>query len=413
MSTKKDERNSTGQTLLYCLIFFAVTFLIYYLTKETSNPYNNFILLADALLNGRLYLIQDYEWMELVHVGSKHYVVPPPLPAILSIPAVAIRGISTNQATISIFFGALNVSLAYLVAKKITQNVQVQIWTTIMFAFGTIHWWVASSGGVWTFSQTVSVSFLFIAILLTLYRKHPLLISLSLGAAYWSRLTTILSLPFFLIYTYDRWYMNLYSRNVFRKLNLQFLFFLGSGIALFIILNALYNYARFGTPFDVSYYLIPDIFEEPWYQKGIFDISYIPRHLKIIFFKLPVILETYPYIIPNWHGLAIWITTPAFIYAFRAGIRNKLSLGCWISIILILLVNFSHGTWGFVQFGYRFAVDFYPFLFLLTIIGIGDKVKWHHKLLIGIGIVVNLWGVLVIQKYGWVTLHDMAEQFTF
>ena len=413
MAAKDYESNSNKQTIFICLALFVITFVIYFLTKEDHNPYNSFILLAEAFLNGNFYLIEDAPWLELVHVGEKHYVVPPPMPAILSLPAVAIWGLSTNQMLISIFFGSINVSLAYLVAKKLTLNKKVRVWTTIMFGFGSIHWWVAISGSVWTFSQTVSVTFLLIAILLTLYKQHPLLISLSIGASYWSRLTTILSLPFFLIYTYDRWYNKLNTRSLLKTINIRFLFFLGSGIAVFIILNAFYNFARFGTPFDISYYLIPDIFEEPWYQKGIFDITYIPRHINIIFLKFPVLLEEYPYIIPSWNGLAIWITTPAFIYAFRAGIKNKLSLGCWLSIILIALVNFSHGTWGFAQFGYRFAVDFYPFLFLLTVRGIGDEIKWHHKLLILVGIFVNLWGVLMVQEFGWGTLNELAIGTTF
>lgn len=391
---------SKKKTIFTCLILFSVTYLIYFLTKESdSTPYNNFIRLADAFLNGRLYLIQDATWIELVHIDDRHYVVPPPLPAILSLPFVAIWGITTNQTLISILFGSINVSLAYLVARKLTQNTRVQIWSTVMFGFGTIHWWVASSGGVWVFSQTVSVTFLFIGILLTLHKSHPLLISLSLGASYWSRLTTVLSLPFFLIYTYDRWYSAENIKTIFNRINIKFLFYLGFGIAFFIGLNALYNYGRFGSPFDVSYYLIPDIFEEKWYQKGIFDISYIPRHLKVFFIGLPKIIDEFPYIVPTWNGLAIWITTPAFIYAFKSNIKNKLAIGCWVSIVLIAFVNFLHGTWGFSQFGYRFAVDFYPFLFILTVLGIGDKIRWHHMTLIIIGIIVNLWGVLTIARF--------------
>lgn len=404
---------SKKKTLIVSLVIFSITYIVYFLTREThSTDYNNFIRLADAFLNGRLYLIQDAPWIELVHIDDRHYVVPPPLPAILSMPFVVIWGLSTNQTLISILFGSVNVSLAYLIARKLTQDKSVQIWSTIMFGFGTIHWWVASSGGVWVFSQTLSVTFLFIGILLAFYQYHSLLIGLSVGASYWSRLTTVLSLPFFLIYTYDRWYTG-NVKNLIRRVNIRFLFFLGLGIAVFIGLNALYNYTRFGTIFDTSYYLIPDIFEEPWYQKGIFDISYIPRHLNIIFLKLPDFANQFPYIIPNSNGLAIWITTPAFIYAFRAGIKNKLALGCWISIILIALVNFAHGTWGFTQFGYRFAVDFYPFLFLLTVKGIGDKIKWHHIVLIIIGIIVNAWGVLTIKLFGWAKLYELLHNTTF
>lgn len=388
---------STKQTLLSCLVIFSITYLLYFLTKESdSTPYNNFVLLANAILKGRLYLNQDIPWLELVNIGNKYYVVPPPMPAILITPVVAIWGLASNQTLISIFFGSVNVSLAYLVARTVSQNSKVQILSTAMFGFGSIHWWVSSTGGVWTISQTISVTFLFIAILLTFYNRHPLLISLSIGASYWSRLTTVLSLPFFLIYTYNRWLKTGSLKNMIGILNFSYLFSLAIGIAIFIVLNALYNYSRFGTPFDVSYYLIPGILEEQWYREGIFDITYIPRHLKIIFLGLPKIIDGFPYILPSYHGLAIWITTPAFIYAFKADIRNKMTWGCWVSIILIALVNFSHGTWGFVQFGYRFAVDFYPFLFILTVMGIGDNIKWHHILLITVGILVNLWGVLTM-----------------
>jgi hypothetical protein len=47
-------------------------------------------------------------------------------------------------------------------------------------------------------------------------------------------------------------------------------------------------------------------------------------------------------------------------------------------------------------------MDFYPFLFLLTVKGIGDEIRWDHKVLIVAGILINLWGVLWINKFGWV-----------
>ncbi len=137
------------------------------------------------------------------------------------------------------------------------------------------------------------------------------------------------------------------------------------------------------------------------------------RHLGIIFLKLPNYVGEFPYLVPNWNGLAIWITTPAFIYAFRAGIKNKLALGCWVSILVIALVNFAHGTWGFTQFGYRFAVDFYPFLFLLTVKGIGDEMRWHHRVLILFGILVNLWGVVLIKIYSWPEIIKLLPSATF
>lgn len=200
----------------------------------------------------------------------------------------------------------------------------------------------------------------------------------------------------------DEWYKRNGANNILKRIKIKPLFFLGLGVGIFVVLNALYNIVRFNTPFDASYYLMAGIFDEPHYQEGYFNISYIPRHLKVIFAGMPRFIKEVPYITPSWNGMAIWLTTPAFIYAFFAGIKNRLAIGCWITIILIAFVDFCHGTWGFAQFGYRYAVDFYPFLFLLTIKGIGDAIKWHHKILIILGIIVNLWGVLWIHKFGWV-----------
>jgi len=354
------------------------------------------------MLHGRLYLTRDVPWLEIVPFQGKYYIVPPPFPAILMLPVVAIFGISTDQTLISVFFGSLNVSLAYLAARAVSKNGSVQLWTTAMFGFGTIHWWVATAGGVWTISQTISVTFLFLAILLTLYKRRIFYTGAALGASYWTRLPTVLSLPFFIVMYSDEWLRTSGDRNLLKRINLRPLLWLGLGVGIFILLNASYNMLRFGTPFDISYYLIPGVLDEPWYREGIFDVTYIPRHLKVMFGNFPKFIDEYPYVIPSLDGLAIWITTPAFVYAFFAGIRNKIALGCWISIILIAFVNFCHGTWGFAQFGYRFAMDFYPFLFLLTVKGIGEDIKWHHKVLIAAGILVNLWGVLWINRFGWV-----------
>ena len=100
--------------------------------------------------------------------------------------------------------------------------------------------------------------------------------------------------------------------------------------------------------------------------------------------------------------------------AIAAGLRyrDKLVIACWSAIIPVALLLFSFAATGWAQFGYRYGLDFYPFLFLLTIRGIGEEVKWHHKLLIVVSVAINLWGVLWIYQFDprqfldlrWVTI---------
>lgn len=122
-----------------------------------------------------------------------------------------------------------------------------------------------------------------------------------------------------------------------------------------------------------------------------------------MFLELPRFVDRPPYLTPSWTGLAIWITTPAMVLAAGAPRRRLETWACWARILPVALANAMHGTWGFAQFGYRFALDYYPFLFLLVAAAVGNRVRPWHVALIAAGVAVNLWGVLWINVFGWVT----------
>jgi preprotein translocase subunit SecG len=215
-------------TAIAFFLFFAISFVIYYVTSEGGpTPYNNFVRLADAFLHGRLYLLEDITWLELAEYNGKYYIIPPPMPAILILPFVAIFGLSFNQALASIFLGSLNVSIAFLIAKEITINRSVQIWTTVMFGFGTIHWWLAATGWVWFISQVTSATFLLLAIYVTFKGKQAFLSGFFLGASYLSRITTILSLPFFIVMFFNKWFNDSKRSSFISRLNFRPLIYLG------------------------------------------------------------------------------------------------------------------------------------------------------------------------------------------
>jgi hypothetical protein len=97
-------------------------------------------------------------------------------------------------------------------------------------------------------------------------------------------------------------------------------------------------------------------------------------------------------------GLAIWFTTPAFLFALKSKVKDPVTWWSWLAIISIAIVIFTKDLSGWI-FGYRYAMDFYLFLFILTVRGMGPNLKWYHKLLTIVGIIVNLWGVLAINKF--------------
>jgi hypothetical protein len=374
-------------------LFFIFSLIIFYLTSAGHTPYDYFTRLSDAFLQGKIYITENPSWLsELIPAGaSKYYIAYPPMPAILAMPFRLLLGNLFYQEYLSQILGAGIVVFSMLTSWKIKKDRKLLIWTGILSSVGTITWFLSATGSSWYLGQISAAFFLTLAIWKGIDRKNPFLVGLFLGAAYLSRLQTVLSLPLFLyLYSGKDWFKNYCL--------------MGLGFLPFISFNFYYNFIRFETIFDKGYLLIPGVLSEPWFNKGLFNLAYIPNNLRVMFASFPKLIKDFPYITPSWAGLSIWITTPAFIYASFASIKDKLVRFSWISILLISLVIFSHGTTGFAQFGYRFAVDFYPVLIFLTIKGMSSTgLKWHHWLLLFIGVLVNTWGVLWINKFGWVS----------
>lgn len=373
------------------LFFFFLALIIYLVTSGGNTPYDYFTRLAHSFLQGRYWLTENPSWLsELIPVGNnRFYVVYPPMPAILLIPFVAILGKTFPQQFLAHLIGAglviLTMKLSYLIKKS---NL-LAIWSGLLIGFGTIVWFLSSNGSAWYLGQITAAFFLTAALVESLDKKRSFLVGIFLGAAYLSRSHIILSLPLFIFLLKGK------NKEILK---------LFSTLAIFIGFDFIYNFVRFNVPWNKGYFLIPGILNEPWFSKGILHPSYIIEDLKIAFLAMPKILNRSPYVRPSWAGMAIWLTTPAFIFSLKAPWKEKIVKLSWLAILLIFLVVGVHGGTGFAQFGYRFAVDFYPFLIFLTIKGVAKTglKKWHWLLLV-LGIVVNLWGVIWINKFGWVS----------
>jgi hypothetical protein len=387
----KNKLVSVGVVTLALVLLFSV----YWATSAGEAPHDYFKRLGQAFLAGRWWLTENPPWLnELIPDNGHFYVVYPPMPALLSIPFLLVWGSKFEQQWLAHLVGVGVAYLAGLLAWNMTKKRSVAIWMFLLAGLGTINWYHAATGSVWLLGQLVAEFFVLWALVESYGQKRVWLISVLVGCAYWSRLQMILSLPLFIY---------LFKNQLFQpRLKWKPIFIFGIGTGIFVVANFIYNFARYRSIFDLSYFRIPGLFEEPWYKHGLFNWLYIPEHLKVMFKELPRFLPTFPFVRPTWAGLAIWITTPAFVYTLGASLVSFENILLWLTILAIGLTNFSHGSTGFAQFGYRFAMDFYPFLFLLIIKGLKRGLKWHHWLLLMAGVVVNLWGVLWINKFNWV-----------
>lgn len=380
------------------IAIFLFVIILYLRSPYQETPYNYFTRLAQSFLNGKLYLSENPVWLnELVPVDNKYYVVYPPMPALMLVPYQLFFENNTSQTSFAIFLGSINVALVYLLLKRLQFSLKTALLVAIFFGFGTNHWYLAIVGSSWFFAHIVALFFLLLALLETFGKRRLLLVGLFLGASFWSRTTVIFTLPFFYILFWKKfWPINKY--NIFNLL----LFNLG--VVFFIFLDFTYNFSRFGnfSPL-IPYHLIPNLDKDPVFKDGFMSISFIPRHIEAILLKLPKFEDKFPFLIPSLHSSAIWFTSPALIYIFKA--KNSLLVkASWIAILTTLSVIVLWAGVGYAQFGYRFAQDFMPFLLILTALGLGQKPTKLAYLLVGLSILVNFWGVIMINKFNIFTI---------
>lgn len=301
-----------------------------------------------------------------------------------------------SQTLLTHILGALIPVVVYLTAKHRNVSGGTIVYLTILSGIGTILWFESAVGSSWYLGQVTAALCLVTAICIADRKGSVFFVGLFLGAAYLSRVHSILSLPFFLYLLRSSFFKN-------KQLLWKAVILFGCGIGIFVLGNAIYNIARFGVIWDKGYLLIPGVLDEPWFAKGILHYSYIPHNLHTLFFSLPMVLPSIPYIQPSWNGLSILITTPAFVLLLKSKFNDWEIRFAILSCLLIAGFVLMHGSNGFAQFGYRFAIDFYPFLFFLFLKRFENsppsKFAW---LLLFAGVFINTWGVLWINKFNWV-----------
>ncbi len=169
-----------------------MAWLAYWLTASlfnhaTTPPDAYFDALASAFLHGRLDLISPVSTWDLAWHNGHWYVPFPPLPALLMMPALVLGGVNTTlYCTI---MGGLTVGVVFLLFETITArgwnglSRVDNLWLTALFGFGTVNWWMSTSGSVWYVAQVTTCTFVAIAALLAVRGAAPVAIGSAFAAA--------------------------------------------------------------------------------------------------------------------------------------------------------------------------------------------------------------------------------------
>jgi hypothetical protein len=290
-----------------------------------------------------------------------------------------------------------------------------------VFGFGTITWFSAQVGSAWHIAHVIAITFTFLAILVAQRDGPTWLIGALVGATALTRLPMALEVVFFLAYLVDRAQRETTGAGIvafgridvpgvrlrLRPFPTRRLLRLGvpfaAALGAFGLAFLAYDWARFGSPFENGYALIPGLMQEWQYADGFFSVNSIPRKLYAMFLENPATIGTFPWVQPRLiGGLSILLTTPLFLWSIKARAADWFTTGAWLAVVAVLVPILMHPDPGGQQFGFRYAQDIYPFLFLLTIRGLRGRISFEAWVAIGIGFVVNLWGMGAAYFNWWV-----------
>lgn len=391
--------------------------MVYAATSPGATAYDQYALFAKVLLEGGLSLPERPPHLEMAEYLGRAYFTNPPTPALLMLPVVWIAQfeplhawlvklqggwglpLGLMQTCVSVLIGAIDVGLARVALGRLPITRAAANWGALLFGFGTIHWYHATIGSVWYFAHATHAFGMWLCLIEWFGKARPLLMGFFLAIAFWSRMETILAVPFVMVARPELWTLPR-ADEIIPRLRWKWLFALAAPLVAVLALNCLYNFVRFGTIENWGYRMLiekPEV--APMYPYGLLSWRYWPGHVHVFFNAWPIVQPTFPWILPSVGGTAIWITTPAFIYAFRAPF-DRLTAACWVGILLFLSLLFQHCGTGMTQLGYRFALDFYPLLIVLVMRGMDSRekpIRWWHIGIILVSIFINAWSVWVLN----------------
>jgi hypothetical protein len=357
-------------------------------------------------------------------IGHRAYVSFPPVPSLLMLPGAVIHGRQANDVIPTLLIAALILPLGFAVLRRLAQaelskrTVRDDLWLVGMLGFGTVLFFASVQGKVWYTAHVVGVALALVYAWASIEAKRPLIAGLALGAAALTRTSMAFMFPLFL---FEVWRMaakatsnetppgasasmNLRAgRAAMRRALVKPVVRFALPVLGFAIAGMIYNYVRFESPteFGHSYLALGDF--RPVRQQlqieqyGLASYQYLERNLAVAFTLLPDILPRAPWIQISGHGLAIWVTTPLLLFVVWPREKNALHRPLWITTALVALPSLLYMNSGWVQFGYRFSLDYMVFLVMLLAIGARPLSRFAKGLIIA-GVLINLFGAATFDR---------------
>jgi hypothetical protein len=334
-----------------------------------------------------------------------YYVSFPPTPSLLMMPGVLLWGMSFNDVIFTIFFASLNVSLFWLLLRDLYERGRIRLlstdrlWLTAMFGFGTAHLWCSVQGAVWFTALVVGVTFTLLYMRAAIDARAPFWAGIFLGIAFAARTPLLYSVLFFAAFFFFP------DGRLRRDWGARFWvdgikFAIGPLVVGLLLLWM--NAVRFDDPGEFGHRYLAAGQIDRIKEYGLFNVHFLGRNLLAALALVPQFLPREPYVQISQHGMALWFSTPAFLYFLTPRSPGERIDRVWLYIFALTLASIAlphifYQNTGWVQFGYRFSMDYLPYLVILLAFG-RDRLSAFFKALIVLGFAVNAFGAITFGR---------------
>ncbi|MFO0663448.1 MAG: hypothetical protein U0174_05825 [Polyangiaceae bacterium] len=444
------DQGRTSRRILIALGLYVVTTAVFAILAGdrmlAHSPYNHFAQLADAWVHGRHDLVNgppSYAGNnDFAVFGGKTYISFPPFPAMLMLPLVWIAGSPENfrDAQFVVWLAGIAPAALFLTLEKLRRmgkserNEGENALFALLFAFGTVYFFTAVQGTVWFAGHVVGAGLLGLYLLCALDGERPFTAGMLLGFIFLTRVTmTAAGLLFFLevLRTCRRSDAEpsedpgtLFARidRSFRLLDVpraakKLVVFAVPLLACLAFASAT-NYARFKTmdPTAFGHEHLTVAWRDRIQHWGLFGYHYFPKNLGIFLTSLPWLPArgthvpgAAPFLV-NEHGLAIWFTTPLYLWLLWPKRRDALLTSVLVTAAIPCIFNLCYQNSGWSQFGYRFSNDYASLLFVALAMG-GRKLGALWKAASVWSVAWNLFGAASFERgpYQKYYFHDGSQ----
>ncbi len=361
-------------------------------------------------LSGRSETIVDED---IVSRTSIRYVSFPPFPAVLMLPFVAIWHLQFNDVLFTVLWAALNPLLLFLLLRDLRRrgyskrSTGDDLWLVTMFGVGSVYYFCSVLGQVWFTAHVIGVTLAIGYAWASLEASRPVLAGLCVGLGFATRTPMGFMFPFFLLEAVRAsggWAALRQNKAIPRELVIRLLRFAAPAAAVLVVL-LLNNYARFERFTEFGHKYLNVTWQDRILRWGLFNYHFLSRNLACALVLGPKILTQYPFVRVSQHGMSMLLTSPNLAYTVAPAEKSPLTRGLWVTALAAAIPSLLYQNSGYIQFGYRFSLDYLVFLVMLLAVG-GRPFTRLFKAFVIIAIAINLFGAITFDRLNQFSYDD-------